>query len=78
MKAHFGSLVQGPVERYEARNVLALKFVMHDALVAVALALCVPTTWARRWAPLLLRMVIDVPDSVAAGARRAKAPIDRS
>ena len=23
VKAHFGSLVQGPVERYEARNVLA-------------------------------------------------------
>ena len=32
VKAHFGALVEGPVERYEARNVLALKFVMHDAL----------------------------------------------
>src|SRR5438093_11086536 len=32
VKAHFGDLVKGPVERHEARNVLALKFVMHDAL----------------------------------------------
>ena len=32
MKAHFGSLVEGDVERYEAPNVLALKFVMHGAL----------------------------------------------
>ena len=32
VKAHFGTLVQGTVERYEAPNVLALKFVMHDAL----------------------------------------------
>ena len=29
VEAHFGSLVKGPVERYEAPNVLALKFVMH-------------------------------------------------
>ena len=29
---HFGELVRGPVERYEARNVLAIKFVLHDAL----------------------------------------------
>jgi hypothetical protein len=32
VKTHFGSLVAGPVVRYEARNVLALKFVMQDAL----------------------------------------------
>ena len=28
VKAHFGSLVQGTVDRYEAPNLLALKFVM--------------------------------------------------
>ena len=32
VKAHFGELVTGDVERHEARNVLALKFVMHGAL----------------------------------------------
>ena len=32
VKEHFGSLVRGPVDRYEAHNVLALKFVLHDAL----------------------------------------------
>ena len=30
--AHFGTLVRGPVERYLVPNVLALKFVLHDAL----------------------------------------------
>ncbi len=32
VRDHFGSLVRGRVERYEARNVLALNFVLHDAL----------------------------------------------
>jgi hypothetical protein len=32
VRAHFGSLVRGPVDRYEAANVLALNFVLHDAL----------------------------------------------
>ena len=31
-RAHFGALVAGRVERYLAPNVLALKFVLHDAL----------------------------------------------
>ena len=33
VKAHFGSMVQGDVTRYEARNVLALNFVMRGALL---------------------------------------------
>jgi hypothetical protein len=32
VKAHFGAMVRGRVDRYEARNVLALNFVLHDAL----------------------------------------------
>ena len=32
VRAHFGDLVRGPVERFEAPNVWALKFVLHDAL----------------------------------------------
>jgi hypothetical protein len=32
VKAHFGSMVRGRVDRYEARNVLALNFVLHEAL----------------------------------------------
>ena len=40
VKAHFGELVEGDVERYEARNVLALKFVMQGALGGGRLPLC--------------------------------------
>src|SRR5215210_2278972 len=29
---HLAPLVRGPIERYEARNVLAIKFVCHEAL----------------------------------------------
>src|SRR4029077_5769946 len=32
VKEHFGWMVKGEGERYEAPNVLALKFVMHEAL----------------------------------------------
>src|SRR5207248_231336 len=32
VKQHFGAMVRGAVDRYEARNVLALNFVLRDAL----------------------------------------------
>jgi len=51
VKAHFGDLVLGPVERYEARNVLALKFVLHDASAAGRPGRCGRTTSARRSGP---------------------------
>jgi hypothetical protein len=78
VKVHFGSLVQGPVERYEAPNLRALKFVMHDALGGGGPRSLRSDNLGKTLGAALLRMVIDVPDSVAAGASRAKAPIDRS
>jgi hypothetical protein len=78
VKAHFGSLVQGPVERSEAQNLLALKFVMHDALGGGGPRSLRSDNLGKTLGAALLRMVIDVPDSVAAGASRVKAPIDRS
>jgi len=32
VKAHFHSICAGPVERYEAENLLALNFILHDSL----------------------------------------------
>jgi len=55
VKAHFGDLVRGDVERFEVPNVWALKFVMRDALGGGA---------------ALLRMRIDVPEAVARSAPR--------
>ena len=77
VKAHFGDLVLGPVERYEARNVLALKFVMHDALGGGAPRSLRSDNLGKTLGAALLRMVIDVPDDVAAGATRRRAPVSR-
>ena len=77
VKAHFGDLVQGEVERHEARNVLALKFVMHDALGGGAPRSLRADNLGKTLGAALLRMVIDVPDAVAASATRRHAPINR-
>lgn len=77
VRDHFGDLVQGTVERFEARNVLALKFVMHDALGGGAPRSLRADNLGKTLGAALLRMVIDVPDAVAAGASRRHAPITR-
>ena len=77
VKAHFGSLVRGSVERFEARNVLALKFVMHDALGGGAPRSLRADNLGKTLGAALLRMEIDVPDAVAANASRTRAPINR-
>ena len=70
VKAHFGALVKGDVERYEAANVLALKFVMHDALGGGAPRSLRSDNLGKTHGATLLRMWIDVPDEVAASAPR--------
>ncbi|MEY2570983.1 MAG: hypothetical protein QOE63_1333 [Acidimicrobiaceae bacterium] len=79
VKAHFGSMVKGAVERYEARNVLALKFVLHDALGGGAPRSLRADNLGKTMGASLLRMEIDVPDAVAVGATRRgrRAPITR-
>ncbi len=74
VKAHFGDLVKGPVERYEAPNVMALKFVMHEALGGGAPRSLRADNLGKTFGAALLRMWIDVPDAVAAGATRRHAP----
>jgi hypothetical protein len=79
VKAHFGPLVRGPVERYEAANVLALKFVMHEALGGGGPRSLRSDNLGKTHASTLLRLWVEVPDDVAASARRRdRAPIDRS
>ena len=78
VKTHFGALVKGAVERFEAPNVLALKFVMHEALGGGAPRSLRSDNLGKTHAASLLRMWIDVPDEVAAGARRRHAPVDRA
>ena len=73
---HFGDLVRGPVERFEARNVLAIKFVLHDALGGGAPRSLRSDNLGKTFSAALLRLEIDVPDAVATGARRRdRAPL---
>jgi hypothetical protein len=74
VKAHFGELVTGGVERYEARNVLALKFVMHGALGGGAPRSLRSDNLGKTHGASLLRMWVDVPDPVAAAAGRRTRP----
>lgn len=75
VKAHFGELVEGDVERYEAPNVWALKFVMHGALGGGAPRSLRSDNLGKTHGATLLRMWVDVPDEVAANARRRHAPL---
>jgi len=78
VKAHFGSLVRGRVERYEAPNVLALKFVLHEALGGGGPRSLRSDNLGKTHAAALLRLCIEVTEEVAAGAaRRQRAPVDR-
>src|SRR5207249_11817234 len=74
VKAHFGELVEGEVERYEARNVLALKFVMHGALGGGAPRSLRSDNLGKTHGASLLRLWIEVPDAVAANATRRERP----
>jgi hypothetical protein len=78
VKELFGPLVQGEVTRYEARNVLALKFVMTSALGGGAPRSIRSDNLGKTFGAALLRMEIDVPEEVAASSRRRgrRAPLD--
>ena len=65
VKEHFGAMVRGSVERYEARNVLALNFVMRDALGGGGPRSLRSDSLGKTMGGALVRMEIDVPDALA-------------
>jgi hypothetical protein len=71
VKAHFGSLVQGDVVRHEARNVLALKFVMDEALGGGGALSLRSDLLGKTLGGALLRLRIEVPERVYASSVRA-------
>ena len=73
VRAHFGELVQGDVERFEAPNVLALKFVMHGALGGGGPRSLRSDNLGKTLGAGLLRLRLDVPDDLLArSARRGR------
>ena len=71
VKEHFGAMVRGEVVRYEAANVRALNFVMHDALGGGGPRTLRADNLGKTLGGALVRMEIDVPESMA-GRQRAR------
>jgi hypothetical protein len=71
VKAHFGAMVRGEVTRYEARNVLALNFVMQGALGGGGPSSLRADNLGKALGGALVRLEIDVPDELAS-RRRAR------
>lgn len=63
IKAHFGSVVLGEVERFEVPNLRALNFILHDALGGGGSASLRTDAQGKTHAMGLLLMEIDVPDA---------------
>jgi hypothetical protein len=63
VKQHFGAMVRGSVERYEARNVLALNFVLRDALGGGGPRSLRSDSLGKTLGGALVRLEIDVPDA---------------
>ena len=71
VKAHFGTMVTGRVDRYEAPNVRALNFVMQGALGGGGPRTLRADNLGKTLGGALVRMEIDVPEQMA-GRRRER------
>jgi hypothetical protein len=69
--AHFGPAVTGPITRYEAPNVLALKFVLRGALGGGGPLTLRSDNLGKTLGGALLRMRIEVPEGVLADLPRS-------
>lgn len=65
VREHFGRLVRGPVERYEAPNLLALNFVLHEALGGGAPRSLRADNLGKALGGALVRLEVDVPEHLA-------------
>jgi hypothetical protein len=62
VKKHFGEIVQGPVERFEAPNLKALNFILHDSLGGGGSASLRTDAQGKTHGMAMLLMEVDVPD----------------
>jgi hypothetical protein len=71
VKEHFGAMVRGRVDRYEAANVRALNFVMQGALGGGGPRTLRADNLGKTLGGALVRLEIEVPDALA-DRRRAR------
>jgi len=75
VKAHFGEMVQGRVERFELPNLGALNFLLHGALDGGGTISLMNDAQGKVFSTALLRMEVEVPADVAeAAAHRGRVP----
>lgn len=66
VKAHFGPLVAGKVERFELPNLDAINFLLYGALDGGGTQSLMNDAQGKVFSTGLLRMEIEVPDAIAA------------
>jgi hypothetical protein len=64
---HFAGIITGSVERFELPNLGALNFLLHGALDGGGTLSLKTDAQGKVYSTALLRMEIDIPDSVAKG-----------
>lgn len=62
VKAHFGPMVKGNVERFELPNLNALNFMLHESLGGGGTVSLKLDAQGKTYAAHLLRMEIDIPE----------------
>ena len=67
VKAHFGPMCEGAVERFELENLGALNFLLHEALGGGGTVSLKLDAQGKTYAAHLLRMEVDVPDDLLQG-----------
>ena len=65
VKAHFGEMVKGKVDRFELPNLNALNFLLHESLGGGGTLSLMTDAQGKTMSTALLRMFIDVPDDEA-------------
>ena len=69
VKAHFGELVLGDVQRFELPNLCALNFLLHNALDGGGTLSLMTDAQGKTFSTAMLRLEIDVDDVTARRAR---------
>ena len=70
VKAHFAEVCRGEVERFEVPNLLALNFLLHDALGGGGTASLLTDAQGKTHGQGLLELEIEVPAALAGELRR--------
>ena len=62
VKAHFGEIVRGRVDRFDLPNLRGLNFILHDSLGGGGSASLKTDAQGKTHGMALLRMIVEVPD----------------